>query len=163
MAVRATEEATAYDLMHEQGYDYFLSAGPQRGDLERLNRWRYVGALDRNLYALADRTAGLADWLTVATDDMPLVPGRSVTRHLRLRCGRPGSIRSGAKGTWIFFAPSEPRAQLTVSTELAPLPVRRAVYVASALASGGRLALTCAGVPFLRILGLRHVGGPAGS
>ena len=60
MAVRATEEATAYDLMHEQGYDYFLSAGPQRGDLERLNRWRYVGALDRNLYALADRTAGLA-------------------------------------------------------------------------------------------------------
>ena len=169
MAVAATEQSIAYDLMHEQGYRYFLSADPENGDLERLNRWRFVAVLDRNLYALADRTADLSPSLAVATDDpnvLPRVSGlpRAEPKSLRITCERPTTIRSGSLGTWIRFAtPIEPRAQLTVSSELAPLPVRRFVYVAPELASGGKLTLTCRGVPSLVAESIEDGPGPGGS
>ena len=169
MAVRATEEGIAYDLMHEQGYRYFLSADPEHGDLERLNRWRFVGALDRNLYALADRPTNLSGSLAIAFDDpsgLPKFIGSRPpeTEGLRITCERPTSIRSGAQGTWMRFATGyEPRAQLTVSSELAPIPVRRFVYAAPQLASGGKLTLTCRGVPSLVVENIEDGPGPADS
>lgn len=155
MAVRTTEERIAYDLMHQQGYRYFLSADPQHGDLERLDRWRFVGALDRNLYALADRPAELSESLALTTDYAAVVNADpDETQAREISCDKPVSIRSGAHGTWIRFAPSEPRAQVTVSSELAPLPVRGALYVGPELSSKGLVTLTCAGVPTLRIVGV---------
>ena len=151
--------STAYDLMHRQRYRYFLDADPRNGDLRQLDRWRFVGALDENVYAIADRPKDLSGALAVSTDQRPVdvTPTRG---RFSLKCGRFKPLPMGARGSWVEFSPTEPRAQVVVSDTLAPLPVRRALYVAPELASNGRLTITCRGVESIQIVGVRSGARP---
>jgi hypothetical protein len=161
MVVPQTGWSVAYDLMHAQRYRYFLHADPGHGDLAQLDRWRFVGALDRNLYALADEPKDLSGALAVTTDQRP-VYSTSTKGPFSMKCGRSKSVHVGPQGAWVEFAPTRSWAQVVVSDALAALPVRRALYVAPDLSSnGGRLTIGCRGVDSIQILGVRDGAGPA--
>ena len=160
MVVPQAGSSVAYDFMHAQRYRYVLHADPRNGDLQQLDRWRFVGALDQNLYALADQPEDLSGALAVSTDQEP-VDATPTKGHFSMKCGRFKSVPIGVRGAWVEFAPTESRAQVVVSDALAPLPVRRALYVAPELSSNGRLTIACRGVESIQIIGVRYGAGPA--
>jgi Dolichyl-phosphate-mannose-protein mannosyltransferase len=155
--------AVSYDLMRKAGYRYVVVAEPNDGDLSPLEHWRWVGALGTHTYGIADSATNLPESPFVATDDATSVPsGPVLQRGLRIRCGPPARIRSGERGTLILVSDPAPTTRVNASEELAPLPARRAIYAAPALADAGMLTLTCSGQKSLT-LDVRDAPSPTGS
>lgn len=143
-------EPFAYDIVHDAGYEYLLVGDPPRTDLTPLERWRWLGSLASHSYALADSPRQLRGAPFIATDTS--APTRAtIRRSVRVPCGQSTHIPAGRQGTWIRSRSDAPQALLTVTEDLAPLPVRPAMFVAAELAQDGRLELSCAGSPSLVI------------
>ncbi|HUG64667.1 MAG TPA: glycosyltransferase family 39 protein, partial [Gaiellaceae bacterium] len=139
----------AFDLIRSDDYRYLVVHDPANADLEPLGRWTLLGALDRNLYALADTRNELGNAQFVVSD-VAAVP--SVAQApTEIPCGRSFSLRSRAPGTWLSFAPAGASARIAVSDEIAPLPVRRYAWLDADLAHGDRFMLTCSGMPSLTL------------
>ena len=146
----------ALDAIHRDGYRYLLMVDPIHDDLGFTTRWRWIGALAPHLYGLADSAARLprADLvatdpdaqLTAGLDRAPSVPGAPRA----LTCGMDTRMRSGGSGTWLLFADSAPGARVGVGG-LAPVPGRRAVFVAPGLAENGTIVLRCTGAEYLSV------------
>jgi hypothetical protein len=147
------DRAAAYEAIHADGYRYLLIRDPLEDDdddLTTLGRWRWLGALGPHTYGIADEATALADSQFIATDDAGAIPsGRVLSRGLRIRCGERTAIPSGNRGTLIVPSGYRPTARLIVSDELAPLPVRRAIFVGPRVADGRSLTLRCTGQPAL--------------
>jgi MFS family permease len=139
MVVAETEDV-AYDLIREHDYRYFVAYDHK--DLRPLERWRYVAALDRNLYALGDERADVEEAPLVATSVRP-ASARAV-RPLTLVCdGRTRVVPVPMSGAWLSFAGPDASARLWASDELAGVPLRRYAWVDGRLARAGEVALRC--------------------
>ena len=163
-----THHATdvALDLIHRDGYRHLVVSDPALDDLSFLSRWRSVGALAPHLYELADtpaelparrsspptRTAGLAARLAQA----PAL--RQAPEEIL--CGRGTRLAAGRRGTWLRLGAAPPEARLVVG-DRAPVPVRRAVFVASVASPDGSVVVTCTGVPALTLEGVADASGPS--
>ena len=162
--VTAHARDAGFDAIHDDGYRYLLVAEPQTEDLGFMGRWQWVGALAPHLYGLADVASQVPPSELLATDPGPdlahtlegaaPVPGTPGT----LKCGAGTRIRAGRSGTWLLFAGAAPGARVSVD-DLAPVPARRAIFVAPALAEDGTLVVSCAGRDELGLL--RVVDAPA--
>jgi hypothetical protein len=162
MVVERNAEVS-YGLMREAGYRYVVIAEPNDGDLSPLERWHWVGALGTHTYGIADSATELPESPFVATDDASSLPaGPVLKRRLRIRCGAPAKIPRGARGTLILLSDPEPTTRIKVSDGLAPLPARRAIYVARELADAGALTLMCTGQESLT-LDIRDAPSPLSS
>jgi hypothetical protein len=150
MVVDTFARAT-YESMHRDAYRHLLVADPSDTDLRPLTRWRWLGALGPHTYGIADTANELPGSRFVATDSRPLPVGRLARRDVHVRCGRPIRIPSGAHGTLIRLQETFPTTRVTVSADLAPLPARRALFVAPGLATAGSIPLTCSGRRSLRV------------
>jgi Dolichyl-phosphate-mannose-protein mannosyltransferase len=150
MVVDATKD-TSYDPIQRNGYRYILEAQPAEEDLKPLARWRWLGALTPHLYAIAENATELRGSQFVGTDDPSALSTahRTLQRGVTIVCGTPKRVRSGRSGTLILISDPSPGDRVSVSDELAPLPTRRAVFVAPELATGGTLTLACSGRPSL--------------
>lgn len=157
MVVPRNEEV-AYDLIHEQGYHHLLVASPTRTDLGFLSRWHWVGARSPHTYSMADSPAQLAPSPFVVTDDTAsarewLASAQTlVAERFTIPCDRPVGIPSGEGGTWIRFGRLGARGRISVSDDLAPLPVRRLVFVAPELARGDRITISCTAASSLPVV-----------
>jgi hypothetical protein len=132
-------EPRAWDLIREAGSTYLLVGDPETVDHAPLARWRWLGSLAPHSYALADTPRGLRAAAFVATD-------------------APGPLPAGRRGTWLRPREQRPAARLAVG-DLAPLPLRRALYASPKLAQDGRLPVSCTGARALT-LDLVDAGGP---
>jgi hypothetical protein len=154
----------ALDAIHRDGYRYLLMVDPLHDDLGFMTRWRWVGALAPHLYGLADAASRLPRAGVVATDPdprlaarlgrAPSVPGAPDA----LTCGLGARARAGEAGTWLLFADPASGARVSIGG-LAPVPARRAVFVAPALYENGTIVLTCSGAASLQVA--RVVDAPA--
>ena len=166
MVVEHTSEP-ALDLIHRDGYRYLLEEDPAHDDLTFLARWSWVGALGPHLYALGDSASELPSARFVATDPtgalaVRLAAARTLPGAPRsLSCGEPTRIPAGRRGTWIRFSDAAAEARLFVAADLAPLPVRGAVFVAPGLAERGTITLTCTGAAALDVVKVVDAG-PSG-
>jgi hypothetical protein len=156
----------AYDVIHRDGYRYLLMVDPGHDDLAFMERWRWVGALGRHLYSLADTEADLPRADVVSTDPDPALNAR-LRRAAALPgspesipCGRGTLVRTGAQGTWIVLEEPAPGGRLFVGA-LAPVPARRAIFVSPRLAAGGSITLGCSGAKRLAVR--RVIGVPDGA
>jgi hypothetical protein len=140
MVVAETEDV-AYDLIRERDYRYFVAY--DHTDLRPLERWRYVAALDRNLYALSDQRREVGNASLVATNVRPA--SARTPRPLTLVCdGRTRVVPIPASGAWLSFAGPDASARLWASSdELAGVPLRRYAWVDVRLARAGEVALRC--------------------
>lgn len=136
MVVTQTEDV-AYDLIREHDYRYLVAFDD--ADLRPLDRWPYLGALDRDLYALGDETAGLSGAEFVVTDESP---GRA--RSVEISCdGGEITTPVEAAGSWLRFSQADPTARIAVSQDLATLPLRHYAWISAARATNGRARLRC--------------------
>jgi hypothetical protein len=119
--VVAQTEHVAYDLMREHDYRFLVAY--DGADLSPLDRWPYLGALDRNLYALGDGPAEVSEAPLVVTNQAPPHPAR------RIEIACDGSAKTVPAGTWLDLTRADPAARLRVSDELAALPLRRYAWV----------------------------------
>jgi hypothetical protein len=140
--------SVAYDLLRRDGYRYLVSPELDTPSVRELDRWSHIGALDRNLYVLAD-DAGELDVPAFATNEGPGVP--LAQGAVEVPCDRPHALAVRSPGTWLRFAAAVPDARIQASDELAPLPVRRFVWVSSELASQGGVQLFCTGTSSVTI------------
>lgn len=143
-------EPFAYDLVHDADYEYLVAGDPAGMDPKPLERWGWLGSLAPHSYAIAESPEELRGAEFVATDSV--VRSDSTTRlqrNLRIPCGEPINIPAGSEGTWILPKSEARDALLTVSEELAPLPGRRALFVAPRLARDGKVLVSCVGPPAL--------------
>jgi hypothetical protein len=145
MVVPWTEDV-AFDLIHENGYRFLVA--DENADLSPLERWPYVGALDRNVYALGNDATQLSQARFAVTDAGPATA--FTPRPLRIRCGEPVSLRAHDTGTWLRLSAAMPSARLRVSDELGALPARRYAWIAPA-APGQDVRVTCAGAPSVTV------------
>ena len=156
--------AVSYDLMRKAGYRYVVVAEPNDGDLSPLEHWRWVGALgtahirDRGLgdepARVVVRRDGRCGYRTFRSGAAARTPDCSAERRR--------GYRSGERGTLILVSDPAPTTRVKASEELAPLPARRAIYAAPALADAGMLTLTCSGQKSLT-LDVRDAPSPTGS
>ena len=158
-----TDHATdvALDLIHQDGYRHLPVRDPALDDLAFLSRWRWVGALAPHLYELADTPAELPRAEVVAIDPDPGLAARldagaerSGRHRRRSSAGGARVSRPAARERGSAWAPHLPRHVSLVGGR-APLPVRRAVFVAPAASPDGSLVVTCTGVPALALEGAR--------
>jgi hypothetical protein len=84
---------------------------------------------------------------------------RAVRRDLRIRCDVDVRIPAGRRGTWIQPLTDAAAARLTVFDELAPLPTRKSLFAARALATDGTLKVRCTGAPSL-VINVFDAAGP---
>ena len=75
-------------------------------------------------------------------------------------CGRGTRLAAGRRGTWLRLGAAPPEARLFVG-DRAPLPVRRAVFVAPAASPEGSVVVTCTGAPALTLEGVADAPGPS--
>ncbi len=166
--VSANTVDVAYDLIHRDGYRFLMQVNPAHDDLGFLSRWRWVGALAPHLYAIGDSPTHMSDSGFMATNDdsalaaARLEAGSTILADARpLQCDEPNRFPSGKRGTWIRFSEPPPSARVFVS-DLVPLPVRRAVFVAPELAERGKLTVTCTGADSLAVDEMIDAPGPLG-
>ena len=163
MVTTHTQDA-ALDAIHRDGYRYLLMVDPLNDDLGFMTRWRWVGALAPHLYGLADSASRLPPAGVVATDPGPRAGHEAPPGTLgsgapgTVTCGLGTRVRAGGSGTWLLFADPASNARVSVGG-LAPVPARRAVFVAPALDENGTLVLTCSGAASLPVA--RVVDAPA--
>jgi hypothetical protein len=151
MVVERNADAS-YRLMREDDYRYLLVAEPNDGDISPLARWPWLSALDTHIYGIADSAAELPESTFIATDDASEMPtGAVLRRGLRIACGQPAMIPGGERGTLILIRDPLPSTRVSVSDELAPLPARRAMHVASELTDAGTLTIRCSGQESLTV------------
>jgi hypothetical protein len=140
MVVAETEDV-AYDLIHEHDYRYLVAY--DHTDLSPLERWHYVAALDRNLYALGDEREEVGNAPLVATSLRPPAAARTIG-PLTLVCdGRVRVVPVPTSGAWLSFAGRDASARLWASDDLAGVPLRRYAWVDGRLARAGEVALRC--------------------
>ena len=146
----------ALDAIHRDGYRYLLVNDPLRDELGFMTRWRWVGALAPHLYGLADAVSRLPPAGVVATDPDPQLAA-TLRRAPSVRgapdtvtCGLGERARAGRLGTWLLFDKATPSARLSVGG-LAPLPVRRAVFVAPGIDERGTIVFACSGAEHLSL------------
>ena len=152
----------SYRLLREDDYRYLLIAEPNDGDISPLARWRWLAALDTHIYGIADSAPELPESPFIATDDASEMPtGAVLRRGLRIACGQPARIPGGERGTLIVVRDPSPSTRVSVSDELAPLPARRAIHVASELTNAGALTIRCSGQESLT-LDVRDAPSPFG-
>jgi hypothetical protein len=163
--VTAHAQDAAFDAIHRDRYRYLLMADPLDENLGFMTRWRWIGALGPHLYGLADSVARLPRTDVVTTD-----PGPGLSALLNrepsvgdppqsLACGVGTRIRAGESGTWIVFAEPPPSARVSVAG-LAPVPARRALFVAPALNENRTIVLTCSGAESLPLARVVDASGP---
>jgi hypothetical protein len=150
-------ESFAFDLIHDAEYRHVLVADPATTDLAFLSRWRWLGALGPHTFAVADDPDELTPVEFAGSDDpsarsyldrgRALVPGA-----FRVSCGRPSRVPAGDGGTWLELRDSPERARISVSDDLAELPVRAHVFVGAGLEHGGSIQLTCQGTSTLTVV-----------
>ena len=93
------------------------------------------------MYGLADTPAELPRAAVVATDPDPELAARLEQAPTLRRapeeivCGRGTRLAAGRRGTWLRLGAAPPEARLFVG-DRAPVPVRRAVFVASGRVAG---------------------------
>jgi hypothetical protein len=154
--VTAWSQDVAFDLIHRDGYRYLLMADAAHDDLAFMGRWRWVSALGRHLYGVADTAAGLPHADVVSTDPAPGLNARlgrvgSLPGSPEwIRCGVGTPVRTGAEGTWIVLDDPAPGARVFVG-DRAPVPARRAVFVSPRLAAGGVVTVGCSGAERLAV------------
>ena len=141
----------AYESIHRDAYRHLLVAYPSDTDLRPLTRWRWLGALGPHTYGIADTASELPESRVVATNAGQLPEGRPLRGGVQIRCGRPTRIPSGGHGTLIRLQTALPTTTVTVAADLAPLPARRALFVAPGLATAGSIPLTCSGRRSMRV------------
>jgi hypothetical protein len=154
--VTAWSQDVAFDLIHRDGYRYLLMADAAHDDLAFMGRWRWVSALGRHLYGLADTAAALPRADVVSTDPAPGLSarlGRASSLPASpesIRCGVATPVRTGADGTWILLDDPAPGARVFVGAR-APVPARGAVFVSPRLAAGGIVMVGCSGAERLAV------------
>ena len=118
------------------------------------------------MYELADTAAELPRAEVVSTDPDPGLAARlEQAPALRqapeeILCGRGTRLAAGRRGTWLRLGVAPPEARLVVG-DRAPVPVRRAVFVASAASPDGSVVVTCTGAPALTLEGVADASGPS--
>ena len=149
--IATKNERFAYDLLYDANYLYLVVADPTLFDAAALDRWRWIGSIGPHSYTLASVPHELADAWFVATDAPgPPRAGTLLRQGLRIPCGQQAArIPAGVRGTWIVSTTRTLDARVEVSANLAPLPVRRALFVATELGRGGEVTLSCEGTPAL--------------
>lgn len=163
--VTAWSQDVAFDLIHRDGYRYLLMVDPAHDDLAFMERWRWVGALGRHLYGLADTAADLPRADVVSTDPDPGLSarlGRAASlpgSPESIRCGGGTPVETGEEGTWIVLDEPAPGARVFVGAR-APVPARGAVFVSPRLTSGGIVTVGCSGATRLAVR--RVVAAPGG-
>ena len=139
---------------------------PVLDDLSFLSRWRWIAATAPHMYGLADTPAELPPAAVVATDpDSELSARLAQAPTLRrapeeIVCGRGTRVAAGRRGTWLRLGAASPEARLVVG-DLAPVPVRRAIFVASAPSPDGSVVVTCTGASELPLEGVSDAPGPS--
>jgi hypothetical protein len=136
MVVAQTEDV-AYDLIRRHDYRHFVAYDD--ADLRPLDRWPYLGALDRNLYALGDDRAELSGAEFAVTHE---APGRA--RRVEIACnGGTVTVAIEPSGTWLDLGRTDPTARIAISEDLAALPLRRYTWISAARARDGRARVRC--------------------
>lgn len=165
MVTEQTQDV-AFDLIHRDGYRHLLTTDPAHGDLSFLSRWRWVAATAPHMYGLADSAAELPSAAVVATDPDPELAARLEQAPTLRRapqeivCGRGTRLPSGRRGTWLRLGAAPPEARLFVG-DRAPVPARRAVFLASASVPDGSLMVTCTGAAALPLERAADAPGPS--
>jgi 4-amino-4-deoxy-L-arabinose transferase-like glycosyltransferase len=156
----------ALDLILRDGYRHLVVSDPADESLAFMGRWAWVGALAPHLYELADTPAQLPRAEVVATDPDPGLAARlEQAPALRqapeeILCGRGTRLAAGRRGTWLRLGAAPPDARLFVG-DRAPLPVRRAVFVAPSASPDASVVVTCTGAPALTLEGVADAPGPS--
>jgi hypothetical protein len=156
----------AYDLVRDGAYRHLLVAEPREADLRFIDRWAWIGALTKHVYAIADDPSELSSAQVATTNERAGVEAHIARATVltgapsRVQCDRPIRLPAGSRGTWIELASPPETARIAVSAALAPLPARRFVFVSSEFANAGRLPMTCTGTDSLSIVQIRDAGPP---
>ena len=145
-------EQVVLDTLHRDGYHRLLVRQPEETDLTPLGRWPWLASLSANVYGVADSFEELPSSRLLATSDARVAPERMLRHGVRATCdGGATRIPSGTHGTLVQVTSPSAAARVWVSKQLAPLPARRAIFVAPELATNGTLALRCAGPAALTV------------